>query len=256
MLTKKLCALSFCLIILFLLGSCASISWPRAYNDAIRDAINPEPDEIVYNLTSIVQSNAELAWRDFDGIPHVLMVSLVRNTSYYENSVGKQYNTKEYYTWITAVPEIRKICSQQGFAGDDLTMRLRQLLGLPPNSKNVAFVEFWVNPKDVFRPSPDNEIVDTTAGLNLAANTEPWYRKWFNELRANQYCQSENPKQDAYPWTQLGYTYDWGNSDSEQGVSEFVIKKGAEVIVNAIYLIDAYCNDTNEVIPTKVRKVP
>ena len=88
----------------------------------------------------------------------------------------------------------------------------------------------------------DNEITDTTAGLNLPDDTEPWYRDWFNTLRAQQYFQSEKPKHNAYPWTQLGYTYDWGNPVSEQGVSEFVIKANTQVIINAIFTIDAYCD--------------
>ncbi|MDO9528489.1 MAG: hypothetical protein Q7J27_04925 [Syntrophales bacterium] len=253
---KKCRVLSFCLVLLFLLTSCVSISgqakirssresvtvWPKAYNDAIKDAINPEPGEIVDNLTPIVQDNPKLAWKVFDGIPHVLMISLVGDISYYKDSVGKRYNTMDYYIWVTAVPEIQKLCRKYDFAGNDLTMRLRQLIGLAPNAKVVAFVEFWVNPEHLFRPAADNEIDDTTAGLILPDNTESWYRKWFNELRAAQYFQSENPRHDAYPWTQLGYTYDWGNPDSEQGLSEFVIKTNSKVIINAIYAIDAYCN--------------
>jgi hypothetical protein len=38
-----------------------------------------------------------------------------------------------------------------------------QLLGMPPNSNDTYFVEVWVKPSDLFRPSVDNEINDTIA---------------------------------------------------------------------------------------------
>jgi hypothetical protein len=120
-------------------------------------------------------------------------------------------------------------------------MRLRQILGLTPTSTVTAFVEFWVTPAQIFRPAPDNEVTDTTAGLTMPADTEPWYRLWFNTTRAAQYFQSAEPKHDAYPWTQLGYTYDWGNPGRPRGVSEFVIKNNSTITVNAITAIAAYC---------------
>jgi hypothetical protein len=217
-------------------------SWPQIYQAAIKDAINPEPGEIVHHLTAIVQGNPELFWKDVNGVRYVLMVSLAGNTSFYEASMGKPYNTGGHYIWVTAVPDVRKLCGQQDFGGDDTPMRLRQLLGLTPTVQVIAFVEFWVNPAQLFRPAADNEITDTTAGLNLPENTEPWYRQWFNELRATQYFQSEQPRHEAYPWTQLGYTFDWGNPGSRVGVSEFVIKTNADVIVNGIIPINMYCN--------------
>ena len=35
----------------------------------------------------------------------------------------------------------------------------------------------------------------------------------------------------AYPWTRLGYTYDWADNGQEYGLSEFLIRQGAEVEV-------------------------
>lgn len=217
--------------------------WPKVYQDAIKDARNPEPSEIVNNLIPIVRSNTALVWKEFHDGPRVLMVSLVGDTSFYVGKVGKSYNPGKHDIWVTAVPELRRLCSEPGFGGNDVTLRLRQLLGLTPTAKVIAFVEFWVAPTQLFRPAADNEITDTTAGVNLPEETEAWYRDWFNALRARQYFQSEKPKHNAYPWTQLGYTYDWGNPDSEQGLSEFVIKANSDVIVNAILPIDVYCDE-------------
>ena len=112
------------------------------------------------------------------------------------------------------------------------TIRLKQLLGLPPDAVKSRFVKIWVYPYDLFRPSPDPEITDLEAELTFPEskflNVSNEYIKWFNEPEAGSYGQS------GYPWTRLGYTYDWVNPDSEVGLSEFVINKGSIIEVKTI----------------------
>lgn len=234
--------------IVLCLSGCASAppaksgaAWPKAYTDAINDALDPEPGKVATNLVPIVRSNPMLVWREFADGPRVLMVSLVGDTSYYQGKIGAPYDTGTHDTWVTAVPELRAACAAPGFDRGDLRMRLRQILGLTPTATVTAFVEFWVAAAQLFRPAADNEITDATAGLTLPDNTEAWYREWYNKIRAQLYFQSQTPRHDAYPWTQLGYTYDWGSPAHHQGMSEFVIREHATVIVNAITAVDAYC---------------
>ena len=215
--------------------------WSQAYGEAVNDALDPEPNEVATNLVAIVRSNRTLVWKDFPDGARVLMVSLVGDTSFYRDKVGGPYETGNRDTWVTAVPELQRTCGQPDFSRGDLPMRLRQLLGLTPTAPVTAFVEFWVAPARLFRPAPDNEITDTTAGLNFPADTERWYREWFNQLRAHQYFDSEKPLNRAYPWTQLGYTYDWGNPTEHQGMSEFVVKTQSTLIVNRITDVAGYC---------------
>jgi hypothetical protein len=59
---------------------------------------------------------------------------------------------------------------------------------------------------------------------------------WFNTLKDTS-CTA-----DGYPWTRLGYAYDWGNPKSEVGLSEFVIKSNADVEVKGIYANEEYCD--------------
>jgi len=61
---------------------------------------------------------------------------------------------------------------------------------------------------------------------------------WFNGNIVYSYFPAK--EKNAYPWTRLGYTYDWGNSISEVGLSEFTIKKDARVIVNSVSNINQY----------------
>ncbi len=217
--------------------------WPDVYEAALVDARNPEPSEVVTNLTPITTQNPELQWKEIDGTPHVKMVSLVSTDKYYRDSLGKNYNTGTHNIWVTAVPQVENFVSGFRSQNDDLgdlENRLRQRLGLTPTATINQFVEFWVDPNDLFRPAPDNEISDSTAGLALPDDTEAWYRRWFNDLRASQYFQSTVPSHDAYPWTQLGYTYDWGDTQSKQGFSEFVIRTDVTVVVDSITDIEDY----------------
>jgi len=114
-------------------------------------------------------------------------------------------------------------------------LRLEQLLGLPPDDGKQWFVELWVWPADLFRPAPDPEITDQGAGLDFPDSASPEYRAWFDDLRSKSY--GEN----GYPWTRLGYTYDWGSPDDHVGLSEFVINKGAPIEVRSVTPTVVYC---------------
>jgi hypothetical protein len=124
---------------------------------------------------------------------------------------------------------VQDFCVADGLTGEDQTLRLEQLLGLPPNDGKTTFAELWVKPADLFRPSADPEITDHEAGLVFPSVTDfltvsQTFINWFDALIASSYGE------DGYPWTRLGYTYDWGNDESEVGVSEFVIRSGATVV--------------------------
>ena len=225
-------------------------SLAELYAKAVKDALNPEPGEVSRQLVPISLENGHLIWEAFDGKPYVLMVSWVSDASYYQHSLEKKqpYNTGSYSIWVSAAPQVQKRCSWGGFGGQDLDLRLRQLLGLPPRDpekdlEKKDFVEFWVRPQDLFRPCPDNEVEDRSCGLDLPAKVPPQYRLWFNSLRARQYFQSSQPTQnEAYPWTQLGYTYDWSPTNrGHVGPSEFVIRQNSEVRIKGIVPTGKYC---------------
>jgi hypothetical protein len=44
-----------------------------------------------------------------------------------------------------------------------------------------------------------------------------------------------------YPWTTLGYTYDWGVKTSNVGASEYVIKPGATVFIKSVRKTRDFC---------------
>ena len=47
------------------------------------------------------------------------------------------------------------------------------------------------------------------------------YKAWFDSNIILSYFDS------AYPWTRLGYTYDWAAGGSDYGLSEFLVRKDA-----------------------------
>ena len=128
---------------------------------------------------------------------------------------------------MTVVPDMREFFAGNVSRSSDLTLRAEQLLGGPQDWKYTYFVEMYVQPADLFRPAGDNEIDDATASLNLPSDAAPWYRDWIN----GNIIYSYSP--EKYPWTRLGYTYDWG-SPSHVGLSEYVVEKGATVFVRSV----------------------
>lgn len=56
------------------------------------------------------------------------------------------------------------------------------------------------------------------------------YKEWFDANIISRYFEGQ------YPWTRLGYTYDWADNGEEYGLSEFVVRKNSDVKV--AYTVD------------------
>ena len=218
----------------------------RAYECAVKDAEVVEPSELSTDLTAIVPHNDALVWEGEPGTSRVLMVTWTSWTGY-DDLVGKMVLVDDLKssvetsrdTWVTAAPELQAFCDRQHLDSAGMTLRVEQLLGLPPHDGKTRFVAFWVEPDDLFRPSADPAVSDHEAELDFPASTRfvtvsDAHVAWFNALRASSYGA------DGYPWTRLGYTYDWGNPFCKRGLSEFVIRTGANVEVQSVTLNEAF----------------
>lgn len=137
-----------------------------------------------------------------------------------------------YAIWVTAAPQVKVFCQsylrENPKATDNqLDMRLKQYLGLPPDpdQKYHVFVEPWVSPENMFRPCVDPEINDNKCDLKIpdhfpsVANISD-YGAFYQSLYFNRFRRA-----NRYPWTGVGYTYDWnkGANESKFGVSEFIL---------------------------------
>ncbi|BDS09543.1 hypothetical protein [Aureispira anguillae] len=208
------------------------------YSKAIQDAMYATPAKVSNNLVEINKNNKELVWKTIEGEAYLLVVTWKQNVSYYEPYLDSSfYNTGNYPIWITTAPELLNRMKAENASNVD--RRLIELLGLPPNATYSYFVEFWVRPQDLFRPCPDREISDSKCEVCFPANTDSAHVNWINQSRIDRYYPCE--LYDQYPWTQLGYTYDWNpKNKSHVGLSEFVIGKNKKIVVHKIYTTEDY----------------
>lgn len=216
---------------------------PKAqYAAAMQDAKVAEADEIYDGLTAITPDNPDLTWQTDSG--RVLMVTWT-SWNGYDTLVGQETELGRE-VWATAVPQLQTFCQTYAETAETpRTLRMEQLLGLPPNNGKTRVVEMWVNPTDMFRPSPDGEIDDTVAELELpgperfpSQQDYEFHRDWYNlQLSLDNY---DDPSK-GYPWTRLGYTYDWGNPESEVGLSEFIVAAKSKVSIEKVYSTEEYC---------------
>ncbi len=217
-------------------------SLPESYQRAVQNAEHATARDISRQLTPIRRDNGALVWRGSGETLQLLVATWTTHRSYFP-APGTTFRER-YPVWVTAAPELARFCAQHDAeqTGTPLPRRLEQLLGLPPDSGHQFVVELWVNPADLFRPTADPEITDGEAELAFPEvrgylSVSADYRAWYERTAAARY---RPPRGPAYPWTRLGYTYDWGNPRSRVGLSEFVIRPGSTLTVRSVTATKAY----------------
>lgn len=224
---------------LFLLALSACSTKYR-YTKALNDAAQPSPPKISQNLTKIATDAPNLKWKTINGEQYLLVSSWKADTKFYKNDPQSGvYNTGKYPIWVTAAPDLQLWLAANKVG--DPEKRLRQLLGLPPNADKKYFVEFWVRPQDLIRPCIDTEVNDSACELYLKnpadANAENLL--WLLEQVHQSFADST--LYNRYPFTQLGYTYDWHpRNKSHVGLSEFVIGKNKNIVVGDVFTTAEY----------------
>lgn len=214
----------------------ADASLAARYQAAVADAKVATVNEVSRDLVAISHNTPELVWSADSA--SVLMLTWT-GWDGYDSEVGQPV-TLQREVWVTPAPYLQEFCKAERsqLSDEALTLRLEQLMGLPPHNGKTRFVEMWVKAADLFRPSPDPAITDHEAELDFPVATgmtvSQSHIDWINNLKANSY--GEN----GYPWTRLGYTYDWGD-DTPIGLSEFVVQQKAVVTVKGVKKIGDYC---------------
>ncbi len=138
-----------------------------------------------------------------------------------------------------------------------VALRIEQRLGLPPASSKTHFVELEIadaaTGASIFRPCADPRVTTTSCKLGAPAACAPdddrctERREFFFE----QYYNSFGTKRPvSFPWTSLGYTFDWAPGEVglggrigfiEVGESEYVVPKGVDVRLIGINTTMEYC---------------
>ena len=167
--------------------------------------------------------------------------------------------TTDCFTWVFEIQNFKDRCAakkigefklkENGFftLGSlkwyDACERISKLMGIDIYPEHIWLCTFKVTLDKVFRPAyqtniraakfkkddnnywqVESETIDnlTEQLINGNDNMDIQHispKKWLGLLQ----------KSKEYPWTRLGYTYDWGNTTDHEGVSEFVIVPGTTV---------------------------
>lgn len=191
----------------------------NAYAQAIADAAVIEPDEIV--TLPVIDT------------PQVKVVTW---TNYPDSYQPGQYTVLNWGdTWVTLDQAVQTRCRQM--PQQDLISHLQKLLGLPlAADNNRSFVTLKVDRDDLYRPCADPSLNQPRCGTSFPDPPNPAHQAWYARQTSTAY---QAP--DGFPWTRLGYTYNWQAGDSEVGPAEFVIRKGARVKTLAVTGSRDYC---------------
>ena len=267
-------------------GSSSAQTDPQAdYNAAVLDAAKTlTAAKISKNLTALVPENADLTWENNVPGTRVLVAIYIDNQAACQSytdpntsgcKAGQECPNYGYNSWVTVVPELKNLLGNA-----PTLLRIAQSLGLPPPSAtktlaNTCMVELYVSPANLFRPSADPEVTDHEAEIAFPADGfrkyddtllvysdmpcaasycanctssgkcgMTSYRNWYSNRRT--YIYSQTSVNSPYPWTALGYTYDWGNpTPPHYGASEFVINSGTAgigVFIKSCTRTGAYFN--------------
>jgi len=223
------------------------------YQSAICEATIFEEKDASDKLTPIQQFPVEVvAWTTFVAPP---LGNAANGYVVGENKIGKAFNV-----FVSLAPEVQNLCEDYPKEKNELNLRLHQLLGLPPpptlgENEGISrkFVTFRVKRKQkkrIVRPCIDPDV--TTEGPctfeESDSNDEPVLvpekvRKrrhviWLLSFAFNEAWKIPN----GFPFTRLGYTYDWNPTTDRFGVSEYVLRGGARYEVVDITSTEDYCS--------------
>ena len=152
--------------------------------------------------------------------------------------------------WVTLAGEVQTTCRAWHLSGDPLRRRLEQLLGLPQDPpsqyRKTTFITIEVARERLERACLGVDTSDPAhprCTFYSMPNTSIELRNFVGQQMAGSYIVG-NPKGPGYPFTRLGYTYDWHPSSAAQrhyGASEFLIAPNTKAKAVAQVSTDEYC---------------
>ncbi|QJE74436.1 hypothetical protein HHL28_16365 [Aerophototrophica crusticola] len=189
--------------------------------------------ELARPLVRITPDNPDLVWRDGAKGRQVKVASVMPAGSYRKYYLGKATGTspKGWGTmWVTAAPQLQRFCAAVPGDADAKRRRVQQWLGLRPEANDPWVVEFWVEPASLARPCPNPDItaescpVDTPQTVarptcdakDKACAEKVGFVDWLDSYTRLSVVAG------GYPWTRLGYTFDWKPAEGKPPVGETV----------------------------------
>lgn len=203
--------LVLCVLLLFFY--CTATTTEKLYAAAVEDAKQAEKSEI-FSLVTLTPGSDMVTW-NADGTK-VLLLSWHENPDLY--IAGESFTCTDGEIWTFTDREILSWYDENFEGVDDWNLRLEQLIGLPANAGYTHVSAFWVDLDELIRPAYQTDVTKQMTADLLDGSALGIYREWFNGNAEYSYSEAT-----PYPWTRLGYTYDWAEGDNEYGLSEFLI---------------------------------
>lgn len=235
---KKIICIVLALFMLAALSSCCSgkPTDDELFAAAVRDAVFADEDEIL-PLVNIIKDDANVLWSE-DG-KSVLVAFMHKYPDSYVP--GEEIELKWGNVWCVSEAEFHNWMQNNSEKVSDWTQRLHQVLGMPYSKGYNSVTALWVDASLIYRPA---YVTDAKAEMkNEPVKTgdeefDAMYKEWFDGNIIWSYFDS------AFPWTRLGYTYDWADNGTEYGLSEFLVFSGAKAKVEYTYSVDEFVEFT------------
>ncbi|HEY8928443.1 MAG TPA: hypothetical protein VIM55_04610, partial [Mucilaginibacter sp.] len=203
----------------------------KVYNEATKLAMIADSTKNIDTLMTLTSSNTVLQWKTIHGKNYVLMGTF---TSYLKGYPVGDSTTTTRQTWLFIPGQMQYRLRPKMTPKTDTVLKLNEMLGLPPVSGDTHIAQFWVQVDNVFRPAGSPDVTVPKASGTLSLNVSPEYKLWFNNYIITSYFAPLAAGQVYYPWTRMGYTYNWAPGANRVGVSEFVLNANSGIWVESV----------------------
>jgi uncharacterized protein with beta-barrel porin domain len=156
--------------------------------------------------------------------------------------------------WVTTGNDLTRFLLENHVTGDNVITLAERGLGMDTTATHDAVVEYTVDPQYLMRPTRNPDISQVNPGQygthapfvqpeGMSDDAFNNFKAYYDSNLASAYSQY------PFPWTQLGYTFFWGNGYGPadiQGMSEFIILGGTPVDIYGIYATESYIYTRND----------
>lgn len=194
------------------------------FTDAVKDAMVIDEEEILPVIS--LDEGEPYAVYDEDG--RILLYTFHKYPDSYLD--GTDVKLEWGKVWTFTGGELADWYQKNKETVTDWQTRIKELIGLRPDNESEYFTAMWVKPEDIFRPAYVSDIKETEMADSFSDDVSEDYKEWFDANIISRYFEGQ------YPWTRLGYTYDWADNGEEYGLSEFVVRNNSDVKV--AYTVD------------------
>lgn len=185
----------------------------------------------------------QLITTNHSGTTYLKALTLMKGSTwsnYYLPYVGwtsARSNGVGFEAWVTFEPELKGYMAARTNEFDpgsaaSIAARAEQALGMTNNGTHLFAVDLWVAADSLFRPAVNWSLTNSATYRDWTGQ-DPNGPAWFGSTYGGDYFawftnrqQTVYSGNNAFPWTGLGYTFDWyypTNSAALVGPSEFVI---------------------------------